>query len=98
MFSNDTKKPVLIVVLLLLGVALASNTALAERILVIGGDTWNQATKDIIANQVSGLTGSVDRAEWLVYREWNSEYIINNYRAKLLLVVEAYSPEHKLTL
>ncbi|MEJ2180977.1 MAG: PASTA domain-containing protein, partial [Gammaproteobacteria bacterium] len=79
MFGNYTKKPILFVVLLLLGIALASNNALAERILVIGGDTGNQATNDIIANQVSGLTGTVDRAEWLVYREWNSEYIINNY-------------------
>ena len=61
MFSNYTKKPILFVVLLLLGVALASNNALAERILVIGGDTGNQATNDIITNQVSGLTGTVDR-------------------------------------
>ena len=79
MFSKYTKKPYLLFVLFLLGIALASNNALAERILVIGGDTGNQATNDIIANQVSGLTGTVDRAEWLVYREWNSEYIINNY-------------------
>jgi len=79
MFSICTKKRILFVVLLLLGLALASTSALAERILVIGGDTGNQATNDIIANQVSGLTGTVDRAEWLVYRAWNSEYIINNY-------------------
>jgi len=46
---------------------------------VIGGDTGNQATNDIIANQVAGLSGTVDRAEWLVYRTWTSEYIINNY-------------------
>lgn len=79
MFSNYTKKPYWLFVLFLLGFALVSNSALAERILVIGGDTGNQATNDIIANQVSGLTGTVDRAEWLVYREWSSEYIINNY-------------------